>query len=148
MDVKRVRWPSSTGSEQMKVDVKQITPLAVLVCVVLALPVRLNAQLDESWTVTVNGQSAQVSSDGSYRISNVSSPDRDPRDLLSDDFFRVRGFSTAGGVTRYVYSDRFQIRRGETYVVESLTVTTSRRASLGCSSPGGIGWSSLRKLSR
>jgi hypothetical protein len=31
--------------------------------------------LDDSWTVTVNGQSVQVDSNGYYRIPNVSAAD-------------------------------------------------------------------------
>ena len=80
------------------------------------------AQLDETWTVSVNGQTVQVNSDGSFRIPNIPAPDQfgvsgpgSPPDFLSDDFLRVVGVSTAGGVTRYVVSEPFQFSQGESF---------------------------------
>ena len=76
----------------------------------------LHAQLDDSWTVSINGQSVQVARDGSFRISNIAVPDNfgsggpgTPRDFLGDDFVRLTGISTANGVTRYALSEPFQI---------------------------------------
>ncbi|MCH8146994.1 MAG: Ig-like domain-containing protein [Planctomycetes bacterium] len=87
------------------------------------------AQLDESWTVTVNGQTVQVEPDGSFRIPNVAAPDLfgpdgpgSARDFLSDDFIRVVATSTFNGITRYAFGECFQIRQGETFTVEDLTV--------------------------
>ena len=63
-------------------------------------------------------------------MPNVSAPDLfgsagpgSAPDFLSDDFLRVVGSSTKDGVTQYVFSDRFQIRQGETFVIENLTFT-------------------------
>ncbi len=90
------------------------------------------AQLDPSWTVTVNGQNVQVNPDGTFRIPNVSAADQfgpggpgTRPDFLSDDFLRLTGVSTAGGVTRYLFSQPFQIRQGQQFVVTGLTFTTS-----------------------
>ncbi len=84
-------------------------------------------QLDETWTVTVNGQSVQVNPDGSFRIPNISSADLfgpggpgTAPDFLSDDFVRLFGVSTVG-TTRYAFSEPFQIRRGVTFRVGEIT---------------------------
>src|SRR5258706_15352058 len=68
------------------------------------------AQLNDSWTTTVNGQTIQVNPDGSFRIPNISAPDQfgpegpgSRPDFLSDDFVRLTGSSTKDGVTRYVF---------------------------------------------
>lgn len=86
--------------------------------------------LDETWTVMVGTQAVQVNPDGSFRIPNIPSPDQfgpggpgTRPDFLSDDFLRLTGFSTVGGQTRYVYSDPFQIRQGESFHVGRLTFT-------------------------
>ena len=86
--------------------------------------------LDETWTVTVGGQSVQVNSDGSFRIPNVSAADLfgpggpgTRPDFLSDDFLRLTGHGTVDGKTRYVFSDPFQIRQGQVYVFTNLTYT-------------------------
>jgi formylglycine-generating enzyme required for sulfatase activity len=76
----------------------------------------LHAQLDDSWTVSVDGQSVQVARDGSFRIPNVAVRDNfgaggpgTPRDFIGDDFVRLTGVSTADGVTRYALSAPFQV---------------------------------------
>ena len=104
----------------------------------LMLAVALKAQplderqpgLDETWTVTVNGQSVRVNPDGSFRIPNISAPDDfgpggpgTRPDFLSDDFLRVTGFSTVNGVTWYCFSEPFQLRRGETVPIKNLFFT-------------------------
>ncbi len=87
------------------------------------------AQLDETWTVTVNGQSVQVNPDGSFVISNIPAPDQfgpggpgTAPDFLSDDVLRVFGVSTAGGVTRYAYSEPFQLEQDGSYSVQGITI--------------------------
>lgn len=77
-------------------------------------------QLDATWTMTIGGQSVQASPEGTFRIANVAAADQfgvagpgTPPDFLSDDFLRVTGTSTKGGVTRYVVSRFFQIRQGQ-----------------------------------
>lgn len=86
--------------------------------------------LDETWTLSVAGQTIQVNPDGSFIIPNISAPDEfgpdgpgTRPDFLSDDFVRVTGYSTVDGVTRYVFSDPFRIRQGETYVIDELIFT-------------------------
>ena len=86
--------------------------------------------LDDTWTLSVAGQTVKVNPDGSFVISNISAPDKfgpggpgTRPDFLSDDFLRLVGFSTAGGITRYVFSDPFQIRQGQAFVVTNLTFT-------------------------
>ena len=95
--------------EQMDLTMnrKQLKTLCILAAVVAgSTSIRTAmAQLDETWTVSVNGQTVQVNSDGSFRIPNIPAPDQfgvsgpgSPPDFLSDDFLRVVGVSTAGGV--------------------------------------------------
>jgi hypothetical protein len=88
--------------------------------------------LDETWTLSVAGQVVRVNPDGSFRIPNISAPDQfgpggpgTRPDFLSDDFVRLVGFSTAGGTTRYVFSDPFQLRQRETVLISELTLTFS-----------------------
>ncbi len=59
------------------------------------------AQLDESWTLTVNGQTVQANPDGSFRIQNISAEDSfgpggpgTRPDFLSDDFLRLVATTT------------------------------------------------------
>lgn len=89
-------------------------------------------RLDSSWKVQVNAQSVTVNADGSYVIPNISAADQfgrngpgSPPDFLSDDFLRVVGLSVRQGLTKYAFSERFQIRRGETFTIESMTITTN-----------------------
>jgi len=61
-------------------------------------------QLDDRWTVTVNGQSIRVEADGSFLLSNVSAVDVAPRDFVSDDQYRLTGVRLTPPVTRYLYT--------------------------------------------
>ncbi len=70
------------------------------------------AQLDSTWTLTVNGQSVQANADGSFYVPNVSAADLDA-DFQADNFVQVVGVTTEGGITRYAFSDFFRIRQGE-----------------------------------
>ncbi len=88
------------------------------------------AQLDETWTITVNGQSVQVNPDGSFKIPNISAADLfgpggpgTLADFLSDDFLRAVAVRTFNGVTQYAFSEPFQITNGETFVVGPMTFT-------------------------
>ncbi len=88
------------------------------------------AQLDETWTITVNGQSVQVNPDGSFKISNISAADLfgpggpgTLADFLSDDFLRAVAVRTFNGVTQYAFSEPFQITNGETFVIGPMTFT-------------------------
>jgi hypothetical protein len=92
-----------------------------------------NGQLDETWTVTVRGQTVVVNPDGSFRINNISAPDSfgpggpgTRPDFISDDFTRLTGFRSVGGATEYLFSEPFQIKQGETVFVNpgTLTITT------------------------
>ena len=101
----------------------------VFVCIV-CLAESFGQTLDETWTVTVAGQSVQVNPDGSFLLPNIASPDLfgaagpgSAPDFLGDDFVRLVGFSTVNGATRYVFSDPFQIRQGEVYRINNLTFT-------------------------
>src|SRR5439155_7357534 len=94
--------------------------------------VELQAQLDETWTLTIAGQTVQANPDGSFRIPNVTAPDLfgaagpgSRPDFLSDDPVRLTGFSTKNGVTHYVFSEPFRIRSGEVFSFsdEDLTFT-------------------------
>ena len=88
------------------------------------------AQLDDSWTLTINGQSVSVNPDGSFRINNISVPDQfgtggsgSAPDFIGDDFVRILGVSTRNGVTRYAYSSFFRVEQGKTHYVDELTFT-------------------------
>lgn len=98
--------------------------------VFLAWSVCAQDTLDGSWSVTVNGQTVQVNADGTFRVPNIATPDNfgaggpgTPRDFIGDDFVRVIGVSHANGVTRYAFSDFFNVRSGQTISVTGMTVT-------------------------
>ncbi len=87
-------------------------------------------RLDETWTVTVSGQSVQVNPDGSFRIPNISAPDQfgaggpgTPPDFLSDDFLRVVGTKTVNGATLYAFGTPFQITTNEIFSIDEITIT-------------------------
>ncbi len=90
-------------------------------------------QLDERWSVTINGQTVRVEPDGSFLLSNVSAPDLfgpggpgTPADNFADDVYRLTGVRTTGSGTLYVYSpNAVRIRPDDkfTFSLDSLTVT-------------------------
>ena len=85
-------------------------------------------QIDDRWTVTVNGQTVRVNADGSFRLPNIAAADVNPVDFKSDDWFQVVGTATIDGVTWYAYSEPFQIEGDAqsgpmTYNVLTLPVT-------------------------
>ena len=88
------------------------------------------AQLDETWTITVNGQTVQVRPYGSFRIPNISAADQfglggpgTRPDFLSDDFLRAIAIRTFNGLTQYAFSEPFQIKNGKTFIIGDLTIT-------------------------
>ena len=90
------------------------------------------AQLDESWTLSVGGRTVTANADGSFQILNVPAPDQfgpggpgTAPDFVSDDFVRLTGFKTVGGVTEYVYSEPFRINQGQTFTIKNLTFTST-----------------------
>lgn len=98
----------------------------------LFLTATLSAQLDPSWRVGAGGQTSVVASDGSFRIVNIASPDNfgvggpgTAPDFLADEFIRVLGTNTVDGITRYAFSEPFQIENGKRYVVPHIFVTTT-----------------------
>jgi hypothetical protein len=103
-----------------------------VLALLLAFSVSASGQsfLDETWTLSVAGQTVSVNPDGSFLIRNIAASDQfgaggpgTAPDFLSDDFVRVVGVSKAGGVTRYVFSEPFRIRQGQTFSVTNLTLT-------------------------
>jgi hypothetical protein len=87
-------------------------------------------RLDETWSVTVNGQTVQVNPDGSFLIPNIAAPDQfgaggpgTSPDFRSDDFLRVVGTKTVGGVTLYAVGQPFQINSGQIFSIEEITIT-------------------------
>ena len=114
---------------QGKYNLKGLIVLVAWIGVGL-INLNVQAQLDETWTVTVNGQTVQVNPDGSFRIPNVSAPDQfglggpgTRPDFLSDDFIRAIGTSTVNGVTRYAFSEPFQFRNRQTFIIGEMTIT-------------------------
>lgn len=86
--------------------------------------------LDDSWVMSVNGQVVTAGPLGTFTVTNISVADLfgpggpgSPPDFMSDECLRVTGVSTVGGVTRYAVSEPFQIRQGETFFVEELTIS-------------------------
>jgi hypothetical protein len=89
-----------------------------------------SAQLDESWTLVVGGQSAQANPDGSFTVANIAAADNfgaggpgTAPDFISDSWVRLVGSSHATGVARYVFSEPFLFSAGESAVVSELTFT-------------------------
>ena len=90
------------------------------------------AQLDNRWTVTVNGRTVPVNPDGSFRVRNISAPDvfgadgpGTPRDGVADDPMQVIANTVIDGVPFYAYGQPFFLRRGEVITLPQggLTVT-------------------------
>ncbi len=94
-------------------------------------------QLDQSCTVTVNGQTVQVNPDGTFVIPNIAAADLfgpggpgTPPDFLSDDFRRLTGVCTAGAAPVYVTSQCFRIRSGQSLQIDQLTFSNDPRQAL------------------
>lgn len=101
------------------------------------LPVPTGASLLDNLCLSLGGQSIQAEADGSYNLRNVSAADvfgaggpGTAPDFLSDEFLRVTGVSTIGDVTYYAFSDFFQLRSGQIFEVENLTLTDTAPLSL------------------
>ena len=83
----------------------------------------LEAQtIDETWTLSVAGQTVQADADGGFRIPNITVPDlfgpNGPGtrpDFISEEFVRLTGYSAKDGVTKYVYSEPFRINQREPF---------------------------------
>jgi hypothetical protein len=102
----------------------------LLIALALLAPVgESRAQLDETWTVNVGGQSAQVNPDGTFRITNIPiidsfggpGPGLSP-DGLSDGFMQVTGTGFVNGELKWTFSEFFQAPAGDTYVLTVLDV--------------------------
>ena len=116
----------SCASSRLRVALASV----VLACALT--PGALAQELDESWTVTLNGQAVQVNPDGTFTIPNVSSPDLfgpdgpgSAPDFLSDDYVRLTGVRGQGTDLTYVYSEPFKLSQGQTFFVGGLTVSDS-----------------------
>jgi hypothetical protein len=95
-------------------------------------------EVPEEFQYSVNGRSVIGQTRG-FEIANISAPDNfglggpgSGRDGRSDDFLRVRGVSTAGGVTRYAYSGPSRLSRGRP---TSSATSSSPRRRCGCPLP-------------
>ena len=98
--------------------------------VAIALSSTLSAQLDDSWTVKVGGQTVRVNPDGSFRVPNINAADAFGAggpgtlpDFVSDDSVRVVAVQQLGGHTLYAFSTSFRLRSGESTLVPPLVVT-------------------------
>lgn len=88
------------------------------------------AGLGDGWTVAINGQHAVPLPRGGFQVPNISAADLfgedgtgSSPDFLSDDFLRVTGTATINDLSYYAFTDPFQIRQGETFLVGDLTIT-------------------------
>ena len=104
--------------------------LSAITAIIFIFNQNTYAQLDETWTITVNGQTVQVNPNGSFRIPNISAADQfglggpgTIPDFLSDDFLRAIAIRTFNGITQYAFSEPFQIKNGETFIMGDLTFT-------------------------
>ncbi len=86
--------------------------------------------LDETWTVTVNGQTVPVYPNGSFKVPNVQAPDNfgpggpgTAPDFQADDWTRAVATRTVGGDTEYAFSVPFKIVQNESTRVENFTFT-------------------------
>ncbi|MCI0539394.1 MAG: hypothetical protein L0Z50_29650 [Verrucomicrobiales bacterium] len=93
-----------------------------------ALPI-----LDDSWLLSVAGQTVRPDANGGFSIPNVTAPDlfgpEGPGsipDFLSDDPVRITGVSTKNGINRYVQSRFFRIKQGGSISVSDLTFSTTQ----------------------
>lgn len=101
------------------------------ICIFVALLVKqADGQLDSTWVVAINGQSALVNATGGVRIPNVSATDQfgstgpgSAPDFISDDYLRLTGSSTVDGITRYVFSQPFRITQNQTFFIGDLVFT-------------------------
>lgn len=89
-------------------------------------------QLDSSWTLSVGAESIQVNEDGSFLIPNISAPDDfgpggpgTRPDFLSDDWVRLTGYSTLGGITRYCWTEPFKLTQNESVIISIGDLTFS-----------------------
>lgn len=85
-------------------------------------------RLDERWTVTINGQTAPVLPDGSFRVSNIPVTDfidlDDPSggpDDLSDEYYQAIATAVINGRTWYASSEPFRLSR-LTYTIDDMTI--------------------------
>ena len=99
-------------------------------CLVVSTTTGAFSQLDDSWTVTVSGQTVHVNPDGSFLIPNVSAPDQfglggpgTSPDFVGDDFVRAVAVSTKDVGPIYAFSEPFQFRNRETFLIGEMTFT-------------------------
>jgi alpha-tubulin suppressor-like RCC1 family protein len=90
----------------------------------------LAPRLDESWLLSANGQTVEVTHGGGFMIPNVSAPDQfgsdgpsSPPDFLGDNYIRVIGVRPAGGTNSFAFGTFFRVRQGETTLISDLTFT-------------------------
>jgi hypothetical protein len=88
--------------------------------------------LNDDWTVTVNGQVVTPNNEGQFIVRNIAAPDQfgpggpgTAPDFMSDDYLRVIGTGTVGGVAMWAFSEPFQIAQGSTFSIGDLTITST-----------------------
>ena len=74
-------------------------------------------RLDETWTVTVNGQTVQVNPDGTFRVPNVSTPDAFARGSFPGHLF---GYSATGNILLLAEANPFPLTPGDTTFSDSV----------------------------
>ncbi|MBL8879057.1 MAG: carboxypeptidase regulatory-like domain-containing protein [Phycisphaerales bacterium] len=104
--------------------------ILTMLCLGLIAVMPAAAQLGPDWIFSANGQNTSANANGSFQIRNIAAPDLfgangpgSAPDFLSDDWYRVTGMSTVGGVTRYAWSEYFQIRSRQTFVISELSIS-------------------------
>lgn len=102
----------------------------------VGLAFQAQAQLDDRWTVTVNGQTVAANADGSFTIPNIAAADvfgaggpGTAPDFLSDDALRVIATGVVDGVTYYGLVPPFQLPNG-TLIIDPATLLLGDRPPL------------------
>ncbi len=104
--------------------------LIVLVTLFSTLAHAQTERLDETWTVTVGGQTVFPNADGSFRVPNIIAVDADG-DNVGDDLIRVIAIGTGpGGQAKYAYSDPFLLSQGQTFDIDVLTFSNELPAEI------------------
>ena len=94
------------------------------------IPTEFPPAIDDSMTITVGGQTMSADRGGFFQVGNVAAPDAfgaggpgTPPDFIGDDYNRIIGVTTKGGINHYVFSSFFRVEQGKTITISDFTFT-------------------------